>query len=148
MEQTLTYFYYKEGPPLYALQYLVQIVKDIPKMAGDWEDSCGRIPRKTKEFCKASCTHGDLNPSTHYGPINVHTQNKYNFLPMAHFPGSQAQGGIWPQRNYSKRETATTNPWILEEDNLSSTHPLKQQLYCSVRKTSQQTFAAPDIKLQ
>lgn len=43
---------------------------------------------------------------------------------MAHLPGSQAQGGIWPQVNYGKRETATTNPWILEEENLSSTHTL------------------------
>lgn len=41
---------------------------------------------------------------------------------MAHLPGPQAQRGIWPQGNNSKRET-TTNPWILEEDNLSSAHP-------------------------
>lgn len=69
-----------------------QIVKDIPKMAGDCEDTRGRIPSKAKEFCKASCTHGDLNPNTHYGSINIHNRTNITFSKWSIYLGPRHKG--------------------------------------------------------
>lgn len=139
----MTYFYCKEGPSLYALQYLRQIVKDIPKMAGDCEDSCGRIPRKAKEFFKASCTHGDLNSSTHYGPINIHNRTNTTFSKWPIYLGPRHNGEFGHKEIIAKEKLQQIPGFWRRTTKVAHT----PQLYSSIRKTSQQTFSAPDIKL-
>lgn len=62
-------------------------------MSGDCEDSHGRIPSKATEFCKASCTHRDLNPSTHrLGPKNIHNRTNTTFSKWPIYLGPRHKG--------------------------------------------------------
>lgn len=132
-----------------------QIVKDIPKMAGDCEDTRGRIPSKAKEFYTTSCTHGDLNPSIHYGSINIH--NRINITsPNGPFTwvlgtrGNLATSKLQQKRNCNnksldfgggklKQHTHTTNSIALLGKHRSK-HLLHQTSNSSDQKKNQIAF--------